>query len=72
VFFKGRTIVYQEQGQVLLLKFADELEDIAVPESMPQLLGKKMTMILAPRKSKLTTNNKRKQSNAKNEDKIQC
>lgn len=50
VFFKGRTIVYKEQGQVLLLKFANELEDIAVAESMPQLLGKKMTMILAPKK----------------------
>ncbi len=50
VFFKGRTIVYKDQGQVLLLKFAEALEDIAVPEAMPQLLGKKMNMILVPKK----------------------
>lgn len=50
VFFKGRTIVHKEQGQVLLLKFADELEDVAVPESMPQLMGKKMIMMLTPKK----------------------
>ena len=50
VFFKGRTIVHKEQGQVLLLKFANELEDIAVPESMPQLMGKKMIMMLSPKK----------------------
>lgn len=50
VFFKGRTIVYKDQGQVLLLKLASELEDIAVPESMPQLMGKKMIMMLVPKK----------------------
>lgn len=50
VFFKGRTIVHKEQGQVLLLKFADELEDVAIPESMPQLMGKKMIMMLTPKK----------------------
>ncbi len=50
VFFRGRTIVYKEQGEVLLLRFANELEDFGKPEQLPALDGKKMTMIIAPKK----------------------
>ena len=50
VFFKGRSIVFKEQGEVLLLRFANDLEEIAKVESMPVLEGKRMSVILAPRK----------------------
>ena len=52
VFFKGRTIIFKEQGQILLLKLAQALEDIGVVEEMPKLDGKKMIMIIAPKKKK--------------------
>ncbi len=52
VFFKGRSIVYKEQGEILLLKLASELEDIGKVEQMPRLEGKRMTMFLAPRTKK--------------------
>ncbi len=48
VFFKGRTIVYKEQGEEKLLKFADALLDYGKPEMMPKLEGKKMMMIITP------------------------
>lgn len=48
VFFKGRSIVYKDRGEILLLKFAQELEDIGKVESMPKLEGKKMIMMLSP------------------------
>lgn len=48
VFFKGRTIVHKERGEILLLRFADELSDCGVPESMPKLEGKRMNMLLKP------------------------
>ena len=51
VFFKGRSIVFKEQGEVLLLRFANDLEDIAKVESMPVLEGKRMSIILAPKKA---------------------
>jgi translation initiation factor IF-3 len=50
VFFKGRTIVYKEQGEQKLLKFAEALFEYGKPEMMPQLEGKKMLMIIAPKK----------------------
>lgn len=50
VFFKGRSIVFKEQGEVLLLRFASDLEDIAKVESMPLMEGKKMNIMLAPKK----------------------
>ncbi len=50
VFFKGRSIVFKEQGEVLLLRFANDLEEIAKVESMPVLEGKRMSIILAPKK----------------------
>jgi len=50
VFFKGRSIVYKEQGEILLLKFAQALEDYGKVEILPKLEGKKMQMILTPKK----------------------
>ncbi|MCB9364877.1 MAG: translation initiation factor IF-3 [Flavobacteriales bacterium] len=50
VFFKGRTIVFKERGEILLLKMAQALEEIATVESLPKLEGKKMIMFLAPKK----------------------
>jgi translation initiation factor IF-3 len=50
VFFRGRTIVFKERGEILLLKFAQDLEDMAVVESMPKLEGKRMIMYLVPKK----------------------
>lgn len=50
VFFKGRSIVFKERGEELLLRFADKLEEHGKPEALPQLEGKKMQIIIAPRK----------------------
>lgn len=50
VFFKGRAIVYKERGQILLLKFVNELEEWGKAEGMPQLEGKKMIVMIAPKK----------------------
>ena len=52
VFFKGRTIVFKERGEILLLKFAQDLEEYGVVESMPKLEGKRMIMYLVPKKKK--------------------
>ncbi len=51
VFFKGRSILFKEQGEVLLLKFANDLEDYAKVEQMHILEGKRMSIMLAPKKS---------------------
>jgi translation initiation factor IF-3 len=50
VFFKGRSILFKEQGEILLLRFAQELEEHGKVEALPQLEGKKMQMIIAPKK----------------------
>lgn len=50
VFFKGRSILFKEQGEVLLLRFATELEDLAKVDQLPQLEGKRMIMMLSPKK----------------------
>jgi translation initiation factor IF-3 len=50
VFFKGRSIVFKEQGQILLLRLAQDLEEIGKVEQMPQLEGKRMIMFIAPKK----------------------
>jgi len=50
VFFKGRSIVYKEQGEIILLKFAQELEEYGKVEQLPKLEGKRMIMIIAPKK----------------------
>lgn len=52
VFFRGRQIVFKDQGEILLLKFAQQLEEIAKVEQMPKLEGKRMIMILAPKVKK--------------------
>lgn len=52
VFFKGRSIVYKDQGQILLLRLASELEEFGKVEQMPRLEGKRMTMFIAPKKPK--------------------
>ncbi len=50
VFFKGRTIVYKERGEVLLLRLAQELEEYAKVEQLPKLEGKRMIMYFSPKK----------------------
>jgi len=50
VFFRGRTIVFKERGEILLLRFATELEDIGSVEQMPKLEGKRMTIMFNPKK----------------------
>jgi translation initiation factor IF-3 len=52
VFFKGRSIIFKEQGQILLLKLAQELEDYGKVEQLPKLEGKRMIMFIAPKKVK--------------------
>ena len=61
VFFKGRSIVYKDQGEILLLRLARDLEEFGKVEQMPKLEGKRMTMFIAS-----------KNTNAKDENKIQC
>ena len=51
VFFKGRSILFKEQGEVLLLRFASDLEEYGKVESMPVLEGKRMIMFSAPKKA---------------------
>ncbi|MFA7448084.1 MAG: translation initiation factor IF-3 [Weeksellaceae bacterium] len=50
VFFKGRSIIFKDQGEILLLKLATELDDIGKVEQLPKLEGKRMIMMMAPRK----------------------
>jgi translation initiation factor IF-3 len=50
VFFKGRQINYKEQGELILLKFADQLKDLGTPENLPKLEGKRMQIMLRPKK----------------------
>ena len=52
VFFKGRSIIYKDQGEILLLKLAQELEEFGKVEQLPKLESKKMIMIMSPKKSK--------------------
>lgn len=50
VFFKGRSIIYKDQGEILLLRLAQELEELGKVEQLPRLEGKRMTMFIAPKK----------------------
>lgn len=52
VFFRGRTIVYKDKGEIVMLRFAQELEEVGKVERMPKLEGKRMIMIIAPKASK--------------------
>lgn len=50
VFFKGRSIIYKEKGEIILLKFAQELIELGKVEQLPKLEGKRMIMIISPKK----------------------
>jgi len=50
VFFKGRSILYKDKGEILLLRFAQELEDFGKVEHLPKLEGKRMIMFISPKK----------------------
>ena len=63
VYFKGRSILFKEQGEVLLLRFANDLEEYAKVEMMPVLEKKKMTIVLAPKKEIIK---KKKNADTKN------
>ena len=52
VFFKGRSIIYKDKGEILLLRLAQDLEEFGKVEQMPKLEGKRMTMFIAPKKVK--------------------
>ena len=52
VFFKGRSILFKEQGEILLLRFANELEEYAKVDQLPKLEGKRMIIMMSPKKTK--------------------
>ncbi len=52
VFFKGRSIMFKEQGEILLLRFANDLEELAKVDQMPKLEGKRMIIMLTPKTGK--------------------
>jgi len=52
VFFKGRSIVYKEQGEIILLRFADQLAEYGKVEMLPKMEGKRMIIIISPKKVK--------------------
>lgn len=52
VFFKGRSILFKEQGEILLLRLAQELEELGKVEQLPRLEGKRMTIFITPKKNK--------------------
>lgn len=52
VFFKGRSILFKEQGEILLLRFAQDLEEIGKVEQLPKLEGKRMTIFITPKSAK--------------------
>ncbi len=51
VFFKGRSIIYKDKGEMMLLRFAQEIEEYGKVEQMPKMEGKRMIMFVAPKKS---------------------
>ena len=71
VFFKGRSILFKEQGEVLLLRFANDLEEYAKVESMPVLEGKRMIVFLAPKPKKGVTKKAEKPATPKPEVKTE-
>ena len=58
VFFRGRSIIFKDQGEVLLLRFASDLADYAKVEQLPQLEGKRMIIMLSPKKAPSAGKNK--------------
>ena len=70
VFFRGRSILFKEQGEVLLLRFASDLEEYGKVEQMPVLEEKRMTLFIAPKKTnKNNTENKQQESVLSKEEK---
>lgn len=70
VFFKGRSILFKEQGEVLLLRFASDLEDYGKVEQMPVLEEKRMTLFIAPKKTtKSNSENKQQEEASAKEEK---
>lgn len=73
VFFKGRSILFKEQGEVLLLRFANDLEEYAKVDQLPQLEGKRMIIFLSPKKKeapkKAKSEGKPEEKKASNEEK---
>ena len=67
VFFRGRSILFKEQGEVLLLRFANDLEEYAKVEQLPKLDGKKMFLYLAPKKAGLVKKSQQKMDREKRE-----
>jgi translation initiation factor IF-3 len=51
-FFKGRAIIYKDQGEILLLRLAQDLDDYGKPEGLPILMGKRMIITIQPKKKK--------------------
>lgn len=67
VFFRGRSILFKEQGEVLLLRFANDLEDVGKVEQLPKLEGKKMFLYLAPKKAGVAKKSQQKRDNERRE-----
>jgi len=67
VFFRGRSILFKEQGEVLLLRFANDLEEYGKVESMPSLEGKKMFLYLTPKKAGVAKKSQQKRDNERRE-----
>lgn len=67
VFFRGRSILFKEQGEVLLLRFANDLEEFAKVEQLPKLDGKKMFLYLAPKKAGVVKKSQQKMDSEKRE-----
>ena len=67
VFFRGRSILFKEQGEVLLLRFANDLEEYAKVEQLPRLEGKKMFLFLSPKKAGVAKKSQQKRDNERRE-----
>ena len=67
VFFRGRSILFKEQGEVLLLRFANDLEEYGKVEQMPKLEGKKMFLFMAPKKAGVAKKSQQKMDREKRE-----
>ena len=67
VFFRGRSILFKEQGEVLLLRFANDLEEVGKVEQMPKLEGKKMFLYMSPKKSGVAKKSQQKLDREKRE-----
>ena len=67
VFFRGRSILFKEQGEVLLLRFANDLEEFAKVEQLPKLDGKKMFLYLAPKKAGVVKKSQQKMDRERRE-----